>query len=91
VTAPVLPWLGRTFQEASDEGIRRSQSRGSRVLWPFHLTNQLDGWVLVQAGVRPKDLQTILRHSKVTTTMDLHAYDADLRGAVASLDRALGS
>jgi hypothetical protein len=43
--------------------------------------------------VKPKIVQTILRHSRLATTMDLcvHAYDEDLRGAVASLDRALGS
>ena len=47
---------------------------------------------MVQAGVRPKDVQAILRHAKVSTTMDLyvHAYDEDLRAAVASLDAALG-
>jgi integrase len=37
--------------------------------------------------VRPNDVQTILRHSKVSTTMDLyvHAFDEDLRGAVGAL------
>jgi integrase len=59
----------------------------------FHDLRHACGSLLIQAGVRPKDVQTILRHSKVSTTMDLyvHAYDEDLRGAVASLDRALGS
>jgi len=43
--------------------------------------------------VRPKLVQAILRHSKLSTTMDLYVanYDEDLRAAVASLDRALGS
>lgn len=38
-------------------------------------------------------VQTILRYSRLSTTMDLyvHAYDEDLRGAVASLDAALSS
>jgi site-specific recombinase XerD len=49
--------------------------------------------LLIAEGVKPKLVQAILRHSKLSTTMDLyvHAYDEDLRGAVASLDRALGS
>jgi site-specific recombinase XerD len=43
--------------------------------------------------VKPKFVQEILRHSKLSTTTDLyvHAYDEDLREAVATLDRALGS
>lgn len=59
----------------------------------FHDLRHACGSLLIQAGVQPKDVQTILRHSKVSTTMDLyvHAFDEDLRGAVASLDRALGS
>jgi len=42
--------------------------------------------------MKPKLVQTILRHSKISTTMDLyvHAYDDDLRGAVAILYRPLG-
>ena len=38
-------------------------------------------------------MQTILRHSPLSTTMDLyvHAFDEDPRGAVATLDLALGS
>lgn len=59
----------------------------------FHDLRHSCGSLLVQAGVRPKDVQAILRHSKVSTTMDLyvHSYDEDLRAAVGSLDRALGS
>jgi site-specific recombinase XerD len=36
-------------------------------------------------------VQAILRHSKLSTTMDLyvHAYDEDLREAVNALDRAV--
>ncbi|HSW95190.1 MAG TPA: tyrosine-type recombinase/integrase [Patescibacteria group bacterium] len=51
------------------------------------------GTLLISAGVKPKLVQTILRHSRLSTTMDLyvHAYDEDLRGAVASLESALGS
>ncbi len=51
------------------------------------------GSLLISLGVKPKFVQTILRHSRLSTTMDLyvHAYDEDLRGAVASLDKALGS
>jgi hypothetical protein len=43
--------------------------------------------------MRPKLVQAILHHSKLSTTMDLYVqnYNEDLRGAVASLDRALGS
>jgi hypothetical protein len=43
--------------------------------------------------VKPKIVQTILWHSRLATTMDLyvHAYDDDLREAVNTLDRALGS
>ena len=50
------------------------------------------GSLLIAEGVRPKFVQAILRHSKISTTMDLyvHAYDEDLGGAVASLDRPLG-
>lgn len=51
------------------------------------------GTLLTSLGVKPKFVQTILRHSRLATTMDLyvHAYDEDLRGAVGALDRALGS
>lgn len=50
------------------------------------------GTLLISLGVKPKLVQTILRHSRLSTTMDLyvHAYDEDLRAAVASLDAALG-
>jgi hypothetical protein len=49
--------------------------------------------LLISLGVKPKLVRMILRHSRLATTMDLyvHAYDEDLRGAVATLDRALGS
>jgi len=58
----------------------------------FHDLRHACGSLLIAEGVRPKLVQAILRHSKISTTMDLyvHAYDEDLRGAVASLDRALG-
>jgi integrase len=51
------------------------------------------GTLLVSLGVKPKLVQTILRHSRLATTMDLyvHAYDEDLREAVATLYSALGS
>jgi len=51
------------------------------------------GSLLICEGVKPKFVQAILRHSMLSTTTDLyvHAYDEDLRGAVATLDRALGS
>ncbi len=51
------------------------------------------GTLLISLGVKPKLVQTILRHSRLSTTMDLyvHAYDEDLRGAVASFDAALSS
>ena|SRR5436190_5534512 len=59
----------------------------------FHDLRHSCGSLLIAEGVKPKLVQAILRHSKLSTTMDLyvHAYDEDLRGAVASLDRALGS
>lgn len=49
------------------------------------------GTLLISIGVKPKLVQTILRHSRLATTMDLyvHAYDEDLREAVNTLDRAL--
>jgi integrase len=58
----------------------------------FHDLRHACGSLLIAEGVRPKLVQAILRHSKLSTTMDLYVanYDEDLRGAVASLDRALG-
>lgn len=58
----------------------------------FHDLRHSCGSLLIAEGVKPKLVQAILRHSKLSTTMDLyvHAYDDDLRGAVASLDKALG-
>lgn len=58
----------------------------------FHDLRHSCGSLLIAEGVKPKLVQAILRHSKLATTMDLyvHAYDDDLRGAVASLDKALG-
>jgi integrase len=57
----------------------------------FHDLRHACGSLLIAEGVRPKLVQAILRHSKLSTTMDLyvHAYDEDLRVAVASLDRPL--
>ena len=54
----------------------RLQPDGTRGL-RFHDLRHACGSLLVQAGVRPKDVQTILRHSKLSTTMDLyvHAFD----------------
>lgn len=59
----------------------------------FHDLRHACGSLLIAEGVKPKLVQAILRHSKLSTTMDLyvHAYDEDLRGAVGALDRALGS
>lgn len=50
------------------------------------------GSLLISSGVKPKLVQVILRHSRLATTMDLyvHAFDDDLRDAVATLDRAIG-
>jgi integrase len=58
----------------------------------FHGLRHSAGSLLIQAGVRPKDVQAILRHSKVSTTMDLyvHSYDDDLRAAVGKLGAAIG-
>jgi integrase len=58
----------------------------------FHDLRHSAGSLLIQAGVRPKDVQAILRHAKVSTTMDLyvHSYDDDLRSAVAKLGAAIG-
>jgi integrase len=59
----------------------------------FHDLRHACGSLLIAEGVRPKLVQAILRHSKLSTTMDLYVanYDEDLRGAVGALDRALGS
>jgi integrase len=59
----------------------------------FHDLRHACGSLLIAEGVKPKLVQAILRHSKLSTTMDLYvrAYAEDLREAVASLDRALGS
>ena len=59
----------------------------------FHDLRHACGSLLIAEGVRPKLVQAILRHSKLSTTMDLYVanYDEDLRGAVEMLDRALGS
>jgi len=67
----------------------RRQLDGSRGL-TFHGMRHTCGSLLIQQGVRPKDVQTILRHSRVSTTMDLYvtSYDADLRDAVGRLERA---
>lgn len=70
----------------------RRQPDGSQGL-RLHDLRHGCGTLLISLDVKPKLVQTILRHSRLSTTMDLyvHAYDEDLRGAVASLDRALGS
>jgi integrase len=67
----------------------RTQPDGSSGL-RFHDLRHACGSPLVQAGVRPKDVQTILRHTKLATTMDLYvtSYDADLRDAVGRLEAA---
>lgn len=69
-------------------GSRRTQPDGTRGL-RFHDLRHSSGSLLIQQGVRPKDVQAILRHSKVATTMDLyvHSYDEDLRTAVAKLGK----
>lgn len=70
----------------------RRQADGSQGL-RFHDLRHGCGSLLISLGVKPKLVQTILRHSRLATTMDLyvHAYDEDLREAVGTLDRALGS
>ncbi|MDQ2912017.1 MAG: site-specific integrase [Chloroflexota bacterium] len=70
----------------------RRQPDGTQGL-RFHDLRHGCGTLLISLGMKPKLVQAILRHSKLATTMDLyvHAFDDDLRGAVASLDRALGS
>jgi len=67
----------------------RRQPDGSQGL-TFHGLRHSCGSLLIQQGVRPKDVQMILRHSKLSTTMDLyvHSYDADLRDAVRRLGAA---
>jgi hypothetical protein len=42
--------------------------------------------------VRPRDVQAIPRHSKVSMTMDVyvHSYDDDLKAAIAKLGAATG-
>lgn len=57
----------------------------------FHDLRHGCGSLLISLGVKPKLVQTILRHSKLSTTMDLyvHAFDDDLRDAVATLERAV--
>ena len=59
----------------------------------FHDLRHGCGSLLVSLGVAPKLVQRILRHARISTTLDLyvHAYDADLRGAVNTLAAALGS
>jgi integrase len=70
---------------------RRQPDGSQRVR--FHDLRYGCGSLLISLGVKPKIVQTILRHSRLATTMDLyvHAYDEDLREAVGTLDRALGS
>jgi integrase len=70
----------------------RRQPDGSQGL-RLHDLRHGCGTLLISLGVKPKLVQTILRHSRLATTMDLyvHAYDEDLREAVRTLDRALGS
>lgn len=59
------------FPICSRAGIpTRTQADGSHGL-RFHDLRPSAGSLLIQAGVRPKDVQAILRHSKVSTTMDL--------------------
>ena len=57
----------------------------------FHDIRHACGSLLISEGVEPKLVQSILLHSKLSTTMDLyvHAYDEDLREAVNALNRAL--
>jgi integrase len=70
----------------------RRQADGSQGL-RFHDLRHGRGSLLISLGVKPKIVQTILRHSRLATTMDLyvHAYDDDVRDAINTLDRALGS
>ena len=69
----------------------RLQADGTHGL-RFHDLRHSAGSLLIQSGVRPKDVQAILRHSKVSTTMNLyvHSYDEDLRAAVGKLGAAIG-
>jgi integrase len=70
----------------------RRQLNGSQGL-RFHDLRHGCGTLLISLGVKPKIVHTIRRHSRLATTMDLyvHAYDEDLREAMGTLDRALGS
>lgn len=54
----------------------RTHTDGSQGL-RFHDLRHSAGSLMIQAGLRPKDVQAILRHAKVSTTMDfyVHSYD----------------
>ncbi|MGH2492351.1 MAG: tyrosine-type recombinase/integrase [Candidatus Limnocylindria bacterium] len=85
-------FMRRHFYPIADRaGIpTRRQPDGSQGV-RFHDLRHGCGSLLISLGVKPKIVQTILRHSRLATTMDLyvHAYDEDLREAVNTLDRAL--
>jgi integrase len=69
----------------------RRQADGSQGV-RFHDLRHGCGSLLVQRGVKPKVVQAILRHAKLSTTMDLyvHTYDEDLREAVRGLESVFG-
>jgi len=73
-------------------GVRLGVTRTFRGRVALHDLRHGRGTLLISFGVKPRLVQTILRHSRLATTMDLyvHAYDEDLREAVGTLDRALG-
>jgi len=53
----------------------------------FHALRHTTGSLLLDAGVHPKAVQTLMRHSTITLTMDLygHAYIDSVTGAVSRL------
>lgn len=55
-----------------DAGIPISDALGR--VRDFHALRHTTGTWLVNAGVHPKETQTILRHSTITLTMDLYAH-----------------
>jgi integrase len=74
-------------------GANRPRGHPHRPGLRFHDLRHACGSLLIAEGVKPKLVQAILRHSKLSTTMDLyvHAYDEDLRAAVGALDGALAN
>jgi hypothetical protein len=82
-----VPLPGTVLIAETREPLRKGGTRPTRRLAPRLLPPSTH----VRGEILPRSARRGVVEERSTMDLYVHAYDEDLRGAVASLDRALGS